>query len=132
MEPVCGYLKLAEKLFSKNGQRFIGSWNFGPNKINLSVLNLAKIGKRIFNSKSKIIIEKRKKKKLHEAKYLSLNSQKSFKILKWRVYMKPETSLKLTFDWFRVFYTNKKNREKVIEFTINQFKNFQKKIKYFN
>ena len=46
--------------------------------------------------------------------------------------MKPETSLKLTFDWFRVFYTNKKNREKVIEFTINQFKNFQKKIKYFN
>lgn len=132
MEPVCGYLKLAEKLYGKNGQRFIGSWNFGPNQINLSVLNLAKIGKRIFNSKSKIIIDKSEQKKLHEAKYLSLNSQKSFKILKWKVYMNPETSLKLTFDWFRVFYANKKDRKKVVEFTINQFKNFQKKIKYFN
>ena len=54
MEPVCGYLKLAEKLFNKNGQKFIGSWNFGPNNISLSVLNLAKIGKKIFNSKSKM------------------------------------------------------------------------------
>jgi len=132
MEPVCGYLKLAEKLFNKNGQKFIGSWNFGPNNISLSVLNLAKIGKKIFNSKSKIIIDKKEKKKLHEAKYLSLNSQKSFRNLKWKVYMKPEISLKLTFDWFKIFYANKKNRAKVIEFTINQFKDFQKKIKYFN
>ncbi len=132
MEPVCGYLKLAEKLFGKNGQKFIGSWNFGPNKINLSVLNLAKIGKKIFNSKSKIIIDKRESKKLHEAKYLSLNSQKSFKILKWKIYMNPQTSLRLTFDWFKVFYAYKKDRKKVIEFTIDQFKNFQKKIKYFN
>ena len=132
MEPVCGYIKLAEKLFNKNGQKFIGSWNFGPNKINLSVLNLAKIGKKIFNSKSKIIIEKRDKKKLHEAKYLSLNSQKSFKILNWKVHMKPEIALKFTFDWFRVFYENKKENKKVIEFTIKQFTDFQKKINYFN
>ena len=80
-----------------------GSWNFGPSNVNLSVLNLAKIGKKIFNSKTKIIIDKSEKKKLHEAKYLSLNSQKSFKNLKWKVYMKPEVSLKLTFDWFQTF-----------------------------
>ena len=131
MEPICGYLKLAEKLFNKNGHKFVGSWNFGPNNINLSVLNLAIIGKKIFNSKCKIIIEKNQKKKLHEAKYLSLNSLKSHKILKWKVYMKPKESLKLTFDWFKVFYGNKKNKEKVIKFTINQFENFQKKNKYF-
>ena len=40
------YLKLAEKLFNKNGHKFVGSWNFGPNNINLSVLNLAIIGKK--------------------------------------------------------------------------------------
>ena len=45
--------------------------------------------------------------------------------------MTPELSLKLTFDWFKIFYTNKKNRERVIEFTIDQFKFFLKKIKYF-
>ena len=130
MEPVCGYLKLAEKLSGKNGKRYVGSWNFGPSRVNLSVLNLAKLGKKIFNSKSKIIIEK-KRIKNHEAKYLSLNSKKSFKYLKWKVYMKPEISLKLTFDWFKIFYANKSNKKKVIEFTIKQFQNFKKMIKYF-
>ena len=33
MEPIFGYLKLAEKLFSKNGEKYVGSWNFGPNNI---------------------------------------------------------------------------------------------------
>jgi len=130
LEPICGYLKLAEKLSSKNGNKFAGSWNFGPSKVNLSVINLAKLGKKIFNSKSKIIIEKKGIKK-HEAKYLSLDSKKSLKYLKWKVYMKPEISLKLTFDWFKIFYANKRNSKKVIEFTINQFENFKKIIKYF-
>ena len=89
------------------------------------------MGKKIFNSKSKIIVEKKNKKKLHEAKYLSLNSQKSLKALKWKIYMKPDVSLKLTFDWFKIFYANRKNKKKVIEFTIDQFKFFQSKIKYF-
>ena len=131
MEPICGYLKLAEKLLSKNGQKFTGSWNFGPSNVNLSVLNLAKLGKKIFNSKSKIIINKKNKNKKHEAKYLSLNSIKSLKVLKWKVYMKPEVALKYTFDWFKTFYANRKNKQKVINFTIDQFKDFQKKIRYF-
>ena len=131
MEPVCGYLKLAEKLFSSKGYKFAGSWNFGPNNVHISVLNLAKMGKKIFNSKSKIKINKRNNKKLHEAKYLSLNSKKSLKGLKWKIYLKPEDALKLTFDWYKTFYFNKKNKKKVIEFTINQFKSFQKIIKYF-
>lgn len=128
MEPICGYLKLAEKLFNQNGQKFIGSWNFGPSKTNLSVLNLAKIGKKVFNSKSKIIIRKNNKTNLHESKYLSLNSKKSFKYLNWKVYMKPENSLKLTFDWYKTFYKNKK---KVVELTISQFENYRKKTRYF-
>ena len=131
MEPICGYLKLAERLSSKVGRKYIGSWNFGPNNINLSVLNLAKLGKKIFNSKSKIIISKENKKSKHEAKYLSLNSKKSLKKLKWKVYMRPEKSLKLTFDWFKIFYQNRENEKKIINFTIDQFKNFHKLIKYY-
>ena len=130
MEPIFGYLKLAEKLFSKNGEKYVGSWNFGPNNINLSVLKLAQLGKKIFNSKSKIIIKKNKKKIKHEAKYLSLNSKKSLKKLNWRVYLKPEKSLKLTFDWFKVFYS-KKNKTEIINYTNKQIQNFQKLIKYY-
>ena len=107
IEPLHGYLRLVEKLNSKNGYKYIGSWNFGPSKVNLSVLNLAKLGKKILNSKSKIIINKTKFKNKHEAKYLSLNSSKSLKYLKWKVYMSPEKSLNLTFNWFQCFYLKK-------------------------
>ena len=44
--------------------------------------------------------------------------------------MKPDDSLKLTFDWFKTFYTNRRNEKKVIEYTIKQFENFKKLIKY--
>ena len=131
MEPLYGYLKLAEKLFSKNGVKFVGSWNFGPNNTNLNVLNLAKLGKKIFNSNSKIIIEKKINQTKHEAKYLSLDSKKSFKKLNWKVYMKPKLSLKLTFDWFKFFYSNKNDKKKVIDFTLRQVKNFKDIIKYY-
>ena len=130
IEPIFGYLKLAEKLFSKNGKKYVGSWNFGPNNINLSVLELAQLGKKIFNSNSKIIIKKNIQKAKHEAKYLSLDSKKSFKKLNWKVYMKPEKSLKLTFDWFKVFYS-KKNRIDIINYSNQQIQNFQKLIKYY-
>ena len=130
IEPIFGYLKLAERLFSKNGENYVGSWNFGPNDINLSVLKLAKLGKKIFKSKSKIIIKKNNQKTKHEAKYLSLDSKKSLKKLNWKVYMKPEKSLKFTFDWFKVFYS-KKNKTEMINYTNTQIKNFKKLIKYY-
>ena len=132
IEPLHGYLKLTEKLNSKNGHKFVGSWNFGPSKVNLSVLNLAKLGKKIFNSKTKIIINKTKYKKKHEAKYLSLNSTKSFKLLKWKVYLSPEKALNLTFNWFKYYYSKRrKEKSEIINFSIEQIKNFQKLIKYF-
>ena len=45
--------------------------------------------------------------------------------------MTPELSLRLTFDWFKMFYQNKKDKKKVIDFTIDQIKNFKKLIKYY-
>ena len=56
IEPIYGYLKLAEKLFGVRGKNYVGSWNFGPNNINLNVLSLAKLGKKIFKSKSKKVL----------------------------------------------------------------------------
>ena len=45
--------------------------------------------------------------------------------------MKPELSLKLTFNWFKVFYQNKKNKKKIINLTREQFKNFKELIRYY-
>ena len=44
LEPLHGYLLLAQKLCSKQSEKFQGPWNFGPNsRQNLKVANFVKI-----------------------------------------------------------------------------------------
>jgi len=120
MEPIFGYLKLAEKL-SLN-KKFIGSWNFGPNlKNNIKVINVAKFGKKILNSNSKINFTKQK---YYESQHLSLDSSKASKYLSWKTYLKSKEALKLTFDWYKFYYQNK---NKIIDFTFDQINNYKKK-----
>ena len=119
MEPLFGYIKLSEKLY-KN-KKYEGSWNFGPNrKSNLKVIQVAKFGKNFLNSKSKIII---KKNKFYESTYLSLNSNKSLKYLKWKTKLSAETALRLTFEWYKYYKLNK-NFTKIIELTRKQINDY--------
>lgn len=106
VEPLFGYVKLAEKLYFKKNKKFVGSWNFGPSKKGLKVIDIAKIGRKIFKSRSKIIIKKSKK--FYESKLLFLNSKKAEKNLKWKTLYSNKYALKLTFDWYKQFYNVKK------------------------
>ena len=125
MEPLFGYLKLAEKLYYDNKKKYIGSWNFGPNiKNNLKVLEVAKYGRKILKSKSKIL---KTKQIFYESRHLSLDSSKAFKFLKWRTILNAKQALELSFEWHK-FYNNKLLRYQIIDFTINQIKNYKKKI----
>ena len=127
MEPLFGYLKLAEKLYYDNKRKYIGSWNFGPNvKNNLKVLEVAKYGRKILKSKSKIL---KTKQIFYESQHLSLDSSKAFRFLKWRTILNAKQALKLSFEWYK-FYNNKSLRYKIVNFTINQIKNYKKKINY--
>ena len=125
MEPLFGYLKLAEKLYYDNKRKYIGSWNFGPNiRNNLKVLEVAKYGRKILKSKSKIL---KTRQIFYESQHLSLDSSKAFKFLKWRTILNAKQALKLTFEWHK-FYNNKSLRYKIVNFTINQIKNYKKKL----
>tara|TARA_Y100000031_G_scaffold146854_1_gene181224 strand:- start:32 stop:1114 length:1083 start_codon:yes stop_codon:yes gene_type:complete len=127
MEPLFGYLKLAEKLYYDNKRKYIGSWNFGPNiKNNLKVLEVAKYGRTILKSKSKIL---KTKQIFYESQHLSLDSSKAFKFLKWRTILNAKQALKLSFEWHK-FYNDKSLRYKIVNFTINQIKNYKKTINY--
>jgi CDP-glucose 4,6-dehydratase len=124
IEPLFGYLTLAEKLYLDN--KYIGAWNFGPNsRNNLQVYNVANYGKKILKSKSKILI---KKNKLYESKHLALNSSKSSKYLKWKTLLNAKQAIKLTLDWYK-FYYNKSSKKKIIEFTFYQIKQYKSKIR---
>lgn len=81
LEPLAGYLILAEKLYSY-GQKYNGAWNFGPNNNDnksvkwivdkLSTLWGNKIGYNLIDSNH-----------LHEAKILKLDCSKANNLLGW-------------------------------------------------
>ena len=63
IEPLYGYILLAEKLYSKNGKKYARAWNFGPSTAqNMKVINLVKIIKKKMGTTSKLIINRSFKK----------------------------------------------------------------------
>ena len=125
MEPLFGYLKLAEKLYFDDKKNFVGSWNFAPNKKNnLKVKDMVKLGKKILKSKSKIFITK---KIFYESENLSLDSTKSLKFLNWKTLLSARQALELTFEWHKLYY-NRSSEDKVINFTLDHINYYEKKI----
>ncbi len=129
LEPIYGYLLLAQNLCSIKSNKFKGPWNFGPTKRqNMQVLSLAKLFKKKMKSKSKIIIKKKdkrfqnKKFKVFESKDLNINSSKAFKFLKWNPILSIDEAVDLTINWYKIF---KKDKD-LQEFSKKQIKNYFK------
>jgi len=119
LEPLSGYIILAQKLMSNKGKKYVGAWNFGPNyKSQVSVLNLAKKIKKIIKSNSRIIIKKEKN--IIETDKLNIDSLKSKKNLKWKTILSVNESLDLTVAWYVAHY----NKYDMSKFTQDQIKIF--------
>ena len=132
LEPLIGYLILAEKLSSKKGKLFVGPWNFGPTlRQNMKVIELVKIIKKKLKSKSKIIIKRKdkrffnKKIKIFESKFLNINSSKALIKLKWRPRLSIDAATTLAVDWYKSF----KNKENLFNVSRNQIIDYLKKTK---
>ena len=121
LEPLSGYIILAQKLYGKNGYNFSGAWNFGPNRQNhLKVKQFAKLFKKKLKSKSKIFIKKKQDKR--EKSFLDLESKKSERKLKWRAILNIKKTLELTANWYLAY----KNKENLLEVSSKQIKEFMK------
>ena len=127
IEPLTGYLLLAEKLYEKNGKYFSEPWNFGPSlKQNMKVKNLVNLFKKKLGSKSKILINKKNKKfhnkkiNIFESKHLNINSKKTHKKLLWKPKLSIEDSVQMTVDWYKAF----KSRKNLFELTKNQINTY--------
>jgi CDP-glucose 4,6-dehydratase len=117
---VCrGYLILSKKLYLKP-RLFSGSWNFGPKKNDLNVLNLVRFFKKSSSKKFKIKIVNNNKFK--ETTILKLNSQKSEKKLKWQNLINSKLMVRYTVDWYNEFLKNKLG----LKITNKQINNFFK------
>ena len=133
IEPLIGYLLLAEQLSFKNGKNFSEPWNFGPSsKQNMKVKNLANLFKKKLNSKSKIKIDKKSKKfhnkkiDIFESKHLNINSKKTYNKLFWKPRLSINDSVQMTIDWYKSFKT-KKNLLELTKSQIQNYLNFNSK-----
>jgi len=127
MEPLFGYLKLAEKLYFDKNKKFTGSWNFAPSKKNnLKVKNVVILGKKILQSKSPIYTTKQI---YYESEHLSLDSTKSLKFLNWKTLLTAKKALELTFQWYKIYY-NKHLKDKIVKFTLKQIEDYKKRLNF--
>lgn len=96
LEPLSGYLILAEKLFSE-GKAFSGAWNFGPSEQD------ARSVEWIVNHLIKMIpdasFEIDGGQHPHEAHYLKLDSSKAKALLEWQARWTLDTALNKVIEW---------------------------------
>jgi CDP-glucose 4,6-dehydratase len=126
LEPLAGYIILAQKLYTKSGLNFCGAWNFGPSRKNhITVKKFAEVFKEKMKSSSKIYLKKNSDKK--EKLFLDLDSFKSKKKLNWKSFLSINQTLQLTAEWY-LAHKQKKDMFKVSFDQIIEFMRISKKI----
>lgn len=123
IEPLSGYLLLAEKLY-ENQNKFSSSFNFGPfADSNRSVRDL--VDECLKHWKGEYFI-KDNPEKLHEAGVLHLSIEKAMKQLFWRPKWNFEETIQKTINWYKNVYQESMNP---IECSISDLNNYLNEIK---
>tara|TARA_Y100000590_G_scaffold121660_3_gene139310 strand:- start:15755 stop:16810 length:1056 start_codon:yes stop_codon:yes gene_type:complete len=108
-----GYMLLSKKIFSN--KKFNGSWNFGPEKKHIKVIEIINKLNKSMNINKKTYLKKDKK--IKETGLLSLKINKSKSILKWKPKLSIKETIKLTGEWYFLFL---KDRKSVIKLSKKQ------------
>jgi CDP-glucose 4,6-dehydratase len=99
LDPLCGYLTLAQRLYLE-GQRWAEGWNFGPpaeQPVTVAALAdaLARgFGRGVWRAAGG-------RRELHEAPALRLDSSKAQRLLGWRSRLNTAAAIQLTVEWYQ-------------------------------
>lgn len=104
LEPLTGYLILAEKLF-KYGDSYSGAWNFGPDDRDAHTVEWI-IKKLCDNWGSDISYEVTTSPQPHEANYLKLDCSKAKALLNWNPHWNLEKALISIIDFTKAWQNN--------------------------
>ncbi len=111
IEPLIGYMKLAELQFKSKITHKNAAWNFGPNKSSFKkVIEIVNYIKR----NNKLLIKNQKKQTFFETKILKLNSNKAKKYLKWKPSWNLNRSIDSVLEWNKL-YKKTKNAKQICE-----------------
>lgn len=119
LEPLSGYLLLAEKLLTES-DHFDGAWNFGPNESDTKSVRWIVDYLCLSSKGSKW--EFNESPQPHEANALTLDSSKAKIKLNWSPVWNLQEALKNTLDW----HTAWKNNEDMLEKSISQIRQYSK------
>ena len=121
LEPLDGYMKLAEKLYASE-KNFAEAWNFGPAEEDSKPVGwILDEVKRVWREPVNWEIDKSIQP--HEAKNLKLDSTKAKSELNWLPKLSLNEAVKLTTEWYRAF----KEKVDLVELTSNQINFYQDK-----
>jgi len=112
LEPVSGYLLLAESLYSQ-GAPFAGPWNFGPGETGNSTVGWV-VG-RLAEARPHARWQPETSKTVHEAEKLSLDTSKAQTLLKWTPQWGLETALNKTLEWHEAWRSGANISEKTTQ-----------------
>ncbi len=101
LDPLSGYLLLAERLF-EDGDAWAEGWNFGPDESDAKPVEwLADKACELWGPPAQWALDGGEQP--HEARLLRLNTDKARERLGWRPRVELEQALQWTIDWYRGF-----------------------------
>ncbi len=108
LEPLNGYLLLAEKLLNKESE-FASSWNFGPDEN--KIFSVKSILDKIRTKWELVTFVEFKTSDIHEENKLVLNSDKAKKNLNWQPKMNIDLAIDWIVEWYKAYHENKDIRK---------------------
>jgi len=122
LEPIAGYINLAERLCSEDGVQYAEGWNFGPYDNDAQPVEwiLNKLCNK-WGEGASWQLDDPNKVQLHEANYLKLDCSKARKELQWEPLLGLDTALEWIVDWYRA-YTSGQN---VADITLRQIRDYE-------
>ena len=121
LEPLTGYLSLAEKLL-KDGAAYAQAWNFGPDDSDAKNVEwISETICKLWGENANYEIDNNPQP--HEANYLKLDCSKAKAELDWHPKWNIQETLESIVNWNKAFFA----KEDMRQFTINQIHNYYNK-----
>ena len=120
LEPLSGYIKLAERLVSEQGGNYAEGWNFGPAEVDCRPVSyLVQYMAKAWGEGAGWHLAASPQP--HEANFLKVDSSKSRARLNWYCRMSLDRGLDWTVEWYR----RQRSGEKPERLTIEQIERYE-------
>jgi CDP-glucose 4,6-dehydratase len=119
LEPISGYLILAERLVSEKN-KYAEAWNFGPD--DNKNIPVSKIVENFSNKFKELKFKYDNSKQPYESELLKIDSTKSKSRLGWKNNWNLKITLNKTIEWYRSW----KNNENMKNVSISQINSYEK------